>query len=183
MAMNKRLGSRLCSLRRGKGWTQEQAAQKLGVTRTWLLRAESGLELPDAGMLARMAQLYGMSVNEMLEGTGQDEKGRKNAAAEENASEMRILRRGFPIFCTAAFLVLGLYCGLWRYAWLVFFAIPLFYSAVTAARERDMSSFAYPVLALQLFLLWGLHGAWSRAWLLLVTIPVYYYIAKGRRSA
>ena len=77
--------------------------------------------------------------------------------------------------------LLGVICGAWKYAWLVFFAIPLFYSAIPAAATRDHRKFAYPVLATAMFLGLGLAGNhWRWCWLVFLTIPLYYMLPRKK---
>ena len=168
MAMNLHLGNRLRDLRCARGWTQERLADELNVTRQRIIRMEAGADTPDSGMLARMAELYDMTVDEMLADL------RRDAPQSAEDADLAWLRRCYPVLCTAAFLALGLYCRVWGYAWLVFLTIPLFYSAIPAGREKNRRKFAYPVLALLIFLILGFAGHWSWCWAVFLTVPLYY---------
>lgn len=48
------------------GWTQEQIAKRLGFSPSIWTRYEAGEFLPSLGKLDRMAELFGMSVCELL---------------------------------------------------------------------------------------------------------------------
>lgn len=61
-----RLGTRLEDLRRSQGLTQEQAAQKVGVTVRQWQRLETGDSDPRAGTLAKIAGAFGISINELI---------------------------------------------------------------------------------------------------------------------
>ena len=53
-------------LRKKKGFTQEEAAERLHVVRQTVSKWEKGLSVPDAEMLARIAELYEVSASELL---------------------------------------------------------------------------------------------------------------------
>jgi len=81
----------------------------------------------------------------------------------------------FVLLVVIAYLLLGALYDAWHPAWLLFFLIPLWYSAIEAVRARDANRFAYPVLVTGVFLLLGFYeDAWNPAWVLFLTIPVYY---------
>lgn len=62
----KALGQRLAAVRHLEGWTQEFAAEKLGVTKAALSAWETGRNLPDAMALKRLSKLYGIGVDAIL---------------------------------------------------------------------------------------------------------------------
>lgn len=66
-------------LRRENGMTQEQVAQRLGVTRQALSGYELGRTRPDIDTLMRLADIYGVSLEDLL--YGQTQKGRARTVA------------------------------------------------------------------------------------------------------
>ena len=84
----------------------------------------------------------------------------------------------FTVLIIAAYLALGFACSWWHPAWLLFLTIPLYRTAVTAVYKRSPRKFAYPVLAVLIFLALGFFvpGAWTWCWAVFLTVPVYYYI-------
>ena len=68
------LGNKLAEARRARNLTQEQLAEKLGVTRQAVSRWESGAAYPETDKLVRMAQLLEVSCDYLLQ-DGVDEKG------------------------------------------------------------------------------------------------------------
>ncbi len=84
----------------------------------------------------------------------------------------------FTVLVVAAYLALGFACSWWHPAWLLFLTIPLYHTAVTAVYKRSPRKFAYPVLAVLIFLALGFFvpGAWTWCWAVFLTVPVYYYI-------
>lgn len=53
-------------LRKNKGYSQEQLAVRLNVVRQTISKWEKGLSVPDAEMLTEIAEVFSVSVNELL---------------------------------------------------------------------------------------------------------------------
>lgn len=64
--MDKGFGDRLVALRQGRGYSQEQIAMRLGVTRQAISRWERGESIPDIDNLVSLAGVYQTSVDELL---------------------------------------------------------------------------------------------------------------------
>ena len=60
------MGARLAQARRGQNMTQEQLAEKLGVTRQAVSRWESDTAYPETDKIVRMAALFGVSCDYLL---------------------------------------------------------------------------------------------------------------------
>ena len=58
----------IAALRREKGMTQEMLGNKLGVTNKTISRWENGNYMPDIEMFQALAELFGVSINELLSG-------------------------------------------------------------------------------------------------------------------
>lgn len=65
------LGTRLQELRKQKGLTQEQLAEKLNVTNQSVSKWEKDINAPDITLLVELADLFGTSVDYLL---GRDQK-------------------------------------------------------------------------------------------------------------
>lgn len=85
------LGEKIASARKEKGMTQEMLAEELGVTRQAVARWETGLSVPDAGMLVRIAGALDTTVNDLL-GEEEPEQGR-DLAAELEALNRQLAER------------------------------------------------------------------------------------------
>lgn len=85
------LGEKIVSARKEKGMTQEMLAEQLGVTRQAVARWETGLSVPDAGMLVRIAGALDTTVNDLL-GEEEPEQGR-DLAAELEALNRQLAER------------------------------------------------------------------------------------------
>ncbi|MBQ6961860.1 MAG: helix-turn-helix transcriptional regulator [Clostridia bacterium] len=81
-----KIGAFLKTLRKEKNLTQEQAAEQLGVSNRTVSRWETGTNMPDISLLLAIAELYGVSIPELIEGERKSEK--MNEEAKEVASRM-----------------------------------------------------------------------------------------------
>ena len=60
------LNENIRTIRKNKGFTQEELAVRLHVTRQTISKWEKGLSVPDAALLADMAEVFEMPVSELL---------------------------------------------------------------------------------------------------------------------
>ena len=65
--MAETLGQRLTTLRKAAKLTQEEVAEKLGVTQSAVSQWETGLAAPSASLLPALLDLYGTSANQWAE--------------------------------------------------------------------------------------------------------------------
>ena len=73
--MNTNLISRyLQRLRREQGFTQEELAQTLHISRQAVSKWETGAAIPDLDTLLKLSRLYGLTINEILEPRISDSK-------------------------------------------------------------------------------------------------------------
>lgn len=63
-----KIGKFISELRKEKGFTQEQLAEKLGVTQKSVSRWETGKNMPDLSILQPLSSELGISVAELLDG-------------------------------------------------------------------------------------------------------------------
>ena len=61
--MNNSIGAKLKTLRKGRKLTQEQAAEKLGITRATVSNYEVGRRSPHISELKRIADFYGVGLD------------------------------------------------------------------------------------------------------------------------
>lgn len=61
--VNYSIGNKLKTLRKGRKLTQEQAAEKLGITRASVSNYETGRRLPHLSELRRLAEFYGVGLD------------------------------------------------------------------------------------------------------------------------
>ena len=72
--MNVEIAQRLAELRRERGFSQEGLAEQLGLSRQAVSKWERGEGLPDVYILAQIAQLYGVTVSNLI---GEEEPPKK----------------------------------------------------------------------------------------------------------
>ena len=61
-----RTGKFLKDMRREKGWTQSEFAEKLGVSEKTVSKWETGRGLPDVSLMLPVCEQLGITVNELL---------------------------------------------------------------------------------------------------------------------
>lgn len=67
-----RIGRRVEALRLGHGLTRRQLADELGKTDTWLWNIENGYRAPSSDTAKQLADIFGVSVDAILEGEEPD---------------------------------------------------------------------------------------------------------------
>lgn len=83
----------------------------------------------------------------------------------------------FAALVILAYVVMGVIWNLWHPGWIIFFAIPIWHSLISAIKHRKWEEFAYPVLVVAVYIALGIWKVWWHpAWVLFLTIPVYYSI-------
>lgn len=65
---NQRTGALLRKLRQERGWTQRQVAEQLGVSTQAVSKWERDQGIPDVGLLPHLAEIFGVSVEGLLDG-------------------------------------------------------------------------------------------------------------------
>ena len=69
-----KIGKFFQELRKEKGLTQEQLAERLGVARRTISRWETGSNLPDLDILIELSDLYSVDLRELLDGERKQKK-------------------------------------------------------------------------------------------------------------
>ncbi len=205
MTNGEMLGNKLYELRKQAGLSQEAFAEKLGVSRQAVSKWECGASLPDTDNLITIANLYNISLDELIgrpapaktekadpQEEYEDEDDKEDAEAEAYYSDdgtpadtkrktLRMLHAlPYPIFVTVVFLLWGFLLDGWDIAWTVFITIPVYYSIIECIRTKKLSHFAYPVFITFVYCLIGMQwDGWHPYWILFVTIPIYYPVASA----
>ncbi len=65
---NEKMAKFICELRKARGLTQKELAQRLGITDKAVSKWERGLSCPDITLLVPLAQILGVTTGELLEG-------------------------------------------------------------------------------------------------------------------
>lgn len=162
--MNIETADRLVQLRKNSGLSQEALAGKLGVSRQAISKWERAEASPDTDNLIALAELYGMTLDDLLNTVNDEYILNKDQKAAEEPVKLteKIKEKGKEIMDAALYPQLA----------------------------KSMFKFPYPVLVVVLyvgicFLLskTGIDSApWHPWWLLFMTIPMYYMVAAACRT-
>lgn len=183
--MDIQISERLQKIRKEHGYSQEQLADELGVSRQAVSKWERGEASPDTDNLIALARLYGISIDYLLF-EKEAEEVKEIVPEAEPVKEKRRYHSGITglvagltvLLSIIAYLVMGCVWGLWHPGWIVFFAIPVFPTLAEAINKKDPHIFGFPVFITAVYLLSGfVWGLWHPLWVLFLTIPVYSIIA------
>lgn len=78
-------GKNIYKLRKERGWTQAELADRLGVTNQAVSKWETGESLPDSALLMPLSELFGTTIDELFKGSPAAND--SNAKAENRAAE------------------------------------------------------------------------------------------------
>ncbi|MBQ6367589.1 MAG: helix-turn-helix domain-containing protein [Erysipelotrichaceae bacterium] len=105
-----KIGKFLQELRREKGLTQEQLAEKTGVARRTVSRWETGSNMPDMDILIELSDLYSVDLREILSGERKSEQMNEElketvlqVADYSNEEKSRLVRRMHWLFIAGLF--------------------------------------------------------------------------------
>lgn len=192
--MNIEIANRLVQLRKENGLSQEALAAKLGISRQAISKWERAEASPDTDNLMALAELYGMSLDALLntendqyvldgadKETEEDEKKVKKEKTELQKKAIKMFKFPFPLVVVIIFLIFGFAADLWHPAWLVFLLIPIYYHLAGALciRHKKARLLAMPVpeVVLLVYLCFGiLANLWSPTWIVFLLIPLYYWL-------
>lgn len=88
--MNETIGNRISKHRREKGMTQEELAEKLGVSSQAVSKWENDQSCPDISLLPTLCRIFGISTDELL--TGRNDEVRMIPAEQRKSLDELILR-------------------------------------------------------------------------------------------
>ncbi len=142
--MNIEIANRLVSLRKANHLSQEELAAKIGISRQAVSKWERAEACPDTDNLILLANLYKISLDELLKTdepveAENEEEEKKEEDKEENKEENKeekntiskfrkmIISFPYPLFVTLVYFILVWGFHLWKTGWIVFLTIPLFY--------------------------------------------------------
>lgn len=196
-----KLGATLYDLRKNAGMSQEELADKLGVSRQAVSKWECGDSMPDTDNLITISKLYNVSLDELVGNTDtptpapvpveeeetvifekdEDYDDEEYEPEKDRRKFVRVLYAfPYPILATVIFFLWGFLGSGFHVAWTIFVTIPVYYSIVTCICAKRLSPFNYPVFITFVYLLMGMQwGLWHPWWILFITIPLFYPIASA----
>ena len=143
--MNIETANRLVELRKQHGYSQEGLAEQLGLSRQAVSKWERAEASPDTDNLIALAQLYRISLDELLGNAAPAPPYQQELSIPEKPVNP-LARHGFPlwftantsffwskmaalypILCVILYLCSGFYFHKWHPTWMIFLTIPIFY--------------------------------------------------------
>lgn len=223
--MNIETAQRLLEFRKANGYSQEELAEKIGVSRQAISKWERSESSPDTDNLIALSNLYGVTIDELIHGTDKPKRAETaepasyesadtneyvyenvEATAEqdggrnedwthfydkdkENIKKAAMPPRNphlhalIPITILLFYLIIGVvFPRGWAVGWILFLLIPIIETGITAFRTKNPMHFAYPVLAVAIFLFEGMvFHVWHPTWIIFLTIPIYYLVCDAFR--
>lgn len=202
--MNLLTANRLQQLRKMNGYSQDVLAEKLGVSRQSISKWERAEASPDTDNLIALAQVYGLSLDELLDtskdvvkiSTSKNKKdyGSKLKSLLSKANDFGLYPNAaramfkfpFPVFLIIIYIALSFVTKMWHPLWIMFLTIPVYYRIAIALKAQNKKALAlllpFPELMLIAFLILGLcFGLWN-SWILFLFIPIYYWLAACVKS-
>jgi len=163
--MNIEIANRLLELRKEKNFSQEELAEKIGVSRQAVSKWERAESSPDTDNLIELARLYEVSLDELLFTTepiprkiDEDAKPKEYVSVGlggihviDGDTEVHVGLGGInvdgveyakPIDSVVSiaiiiiYLILGFWRQLWHPGWVIFLGIPIYYLIAGAIRSR-----------------------------------------------
>ena len=197
--MNIEIANKLQKLRKEKGYSQEQLAEELGISRQAVSKWERAESSPDTDNLICLAKLYGISLDELLatdktveeiredvilngqkESIENDTNESISKSYNKNEKLVIILTSALPsLIIVILYLTISSIWDLWHPGWILFLFIPIISSIGKVIVDKDPSKFAYPVLVTACYLFFSFkYGIFHPLWVIFLTIPVYSTLCK-----
>ena len=193
--MNIKLADRLVELRKEHKLSQEALAEKLGLSRQSISKWERAEASPDTDNLIALAEVYGITLDELL-GNNEPKKRKqetqpqsenkdlsaKQIKGKQNLKKSPLLFLGAIAVYVGGGIILGVFW--WALMWVLFpLVLGYTFSALSMCFEDRkllsiiFSTIAAIFLAVSLYIVLGvtLH-LWGIAWIIFLAIPAYVYI-------
>ncbi|MDR1000442.1 MAG: helix-turn-helix domain-containing protein [Clostridiales bacterium] len=161
--MNIEIANRLVTLRKQFNFSQEDLAEKLGISRQAVSRWERAEASPDTDNLIGLAKLYGVSLDSLLslstdaeydtsfaraqsrefgsqtpsESAAPDTPEYYTDAPKKDRSFTKKLIPVVPMTITIIYMIMGVMFNLWHPGWIIFMFIPLIILILNAADESE----------------------------------------------
>lgn len=192
--MNIVTANKLYELRKKSGLSQEELAEKLGVSRQAVSKWERAEASPDTDNLIALSNLYNISLDELigkkevnedkvLDNVTKEEvkDSEETKAIDESQNNMGWLNLMLLFVAIIAMLLLGFIWHFWSWCWLAILLWLVISSLINAIEDKKATRFNYPVFAALIYLFLGLvtPGIWHPTWIIFVTIPMFYALIEA----
>ena len=191
--MNIKLADRLVELRKEHKLSQEALAEKLGLSRQSISKWERAEASPDTDNLIALAEVYGVTLDELLGNNepkaekSEPQATKKQLSAKQikgkqNLKKAPLLFLGAIALYAGGGIILGIFW--WALMWILFpLVLGYTFSALSMCFEDRkllsiiFSTIAAIFLAVSLYIVLGItFGLWGIAWIIFLAIPAYVYI-------
>ena len=163
------LADKIIALRKAKGWSQEELAEKLDVTRQSVSKWEGAQSAPDLERIVRMSELFGVCTDYLLKDDMEEiPNARTDAGAEEGEHPRRVTLQDAQAFLEAKRITAP------RIAWATFACVLSPIPLLLLAAASDTGRIALPENAAA--------GIGLCALLVVVAIAVVTFISCGGRT-
>lgn len=174
--MNLELVEKLQKLRKDNNLSQEQLAEKIGVSRQAISKWERGEATPDSDNLICLAKIYNISLDELI-------SSKENNNMNEESKKTKLMKIkdyvlvAFFFIVTIIYLILGFTLSLWHPGWLLYFLPVIITSILDVIDKKSVSEFAFPLLVAGIYLVLGFFwNLWHPGWVVFILIPVFYIV-------
>lgn len=190
--MDIQTANRLQQLRKINGYSQDALAERLGISRQAISKWERAESSPDTDNLIALADLYNMTLDDLLNSENDQVVIDTQLSEEEEVKKAKrpalfgklgttLVKVPFPIIIAIIYAALGYLTKMWHPLWLVFLTIPIYYhfagACFTRTKKTFLLAFPIPEIIVLIYLMLGfLAQAWSPSWILFLIIPVYYWV-------
>lgn len=172
------IANRLQKLRKEKGYSQEQLAEALGISRQAISKWERAEASPDTDNLICLAKLYGISLDNLL--NLEEYNKNTNNIDDKKQSKKNITELAYsilPLIIVILYLIIGFFFSLWHPGWIIFLYIPIIPSLIDAIKNKNINLFNFPIFITSIYLMLGFcFHLWHPFWFLFILIPIYYPI-------
>ena len=194
--MNNSIGEKLYNHRKNAGFSQEELAEKIGVSRQAVSKWERDESSPDTNNLIALAKLYNISLDDLVlgENTSKQEEAPTNdkvdvspagiQAESHNGDKVNINLKGVQVDTDNKNVHIGIDgVKVGENGHIVFPE-----KQIDSRAYRFFKRFPYPIVTVIAYLLFGcleICGGWGLGWLVFLTIPLYYTLidAIARKDA
>ncbi len=185
--MNVATANKLVQLRKEKGFSQEELAEKLGISRQAVSKWERAEAAPDTDNLVTLAKLYGISLDELL-GNELDQSEEERAfSKEDDVTKVNIGIKGIHVEDGEDYVHVG-WDGVHVHDRSGHRVDVKDGKAIVNGEEYDYKNemkkrwyvFPFPFLVTLVYVVMGVAwNMWHPYWLIFLTIPLYYSLVSA----
>lgn len=201
--------NRLAELRKEKGLSQEDLAEKLGVSRQAVSKWERGEATPDSDNLIALSSIYGVSLDELVHQKNPQPKeekieveaehvinpGAKQRGEETGPSHKRlrtieaIVTPTLALVVTLVYILLGFLLDaslpdpwVWEIGWVFYLLVPSVSAVFGFIRTKNYEHLCgalIPIVVMAYVFLGMLGGYWHPGWVVFLVIPVFSVLCEA----